>query len=146
MRKTEQAAKPGERKRKLLLALCMAAVSMLITMIFLLGLSFAIANGYLSMERSETMVMLSALFAAALTAFAFCAREGRGAVLTGLAASAMYCLLLLLLELACGTRALLGLEFFKNAICGCAGLLFGCALFAFRKPKLKRRNFKYNRT
>ncbi len=61
--------------------------------------------------------------------------EGKGALYVSLAADLIYSVLLFLLRLPQGNGAIFTPQYFKNVICAGAGILFGCAICIFRKPK-----------
>ncbi len=144
MPKTERMQSGGLLK-KCKSAAIMAGLAVLIALLLLFVIAFLTAKGTIPMERREYYVMLSVFLGASTAALLRCAKEGRGVLKTAGLAFGMYAVLLVLLNLFVNTSSVFTAQYLKNMICAAAGLLFGCAVFAFRKPKQTRKHKRYNR-
>lgn len=118
---------------------------MLIALALLLAIAFLMAKGTIPMERREYYVMLCVFLGTSTAALLRCAKEGRGVLKTAGLAFGMYAVFLVLLNLFIDTSSIFTAQYLKNMICAAAGLLFGCAVFAFRKPKQIRKQKRYNK-
>lgn len=132
-------------RRKMIIAAAMSLSSLLVTLLLLLAAAFAIEKGKLPMEQKEKLVMICVFLGAVPTSFLLNLKEGRGALKTSAAACILYMIMLIILELAFGSETIFNPQLLKNGISVLAGHMFGCAIFAFRKPKHKRHNKRYNK-
>lgn len=144
MRRAEktQASVLGRNVRR---AACMALVSGLITVLLLYVVSAAAAQGKLPLERKEQIVLLCVFLGALPTSIAACIKEGRGVLKTAAVACVVYALLLILVGLFMKSNLNSSVQYLKSVICAGAGMLLGCALYAIRKPKMRRRRRRYNK-
>jgi peptidoglycan/LPS O-acetylase OafA/YrhL len=143
MPKTERMQ--GGMLEKCKCAAIMAGGAVLIALALLFAIAFLTAKGTIPMERREYYVMLSVFLGTSTAALLRCAKEGRGVLKTAGLAFVMYAVLLVLLNLFADTSPVFTSQYLKNMLCAAAGLLFGCAVFAFRKPKQIRKQKRYNR-
>ena len=132
------AGKQNETPRSRIRRAAVAAVlSMMLTSIFLLIVSLCVSKGIFPIEHRERLVMLSVILGALPASLWLNGRGGRGAIGTSVCAAAIFSLLQFLTRLFFETRPIFTPQLLKNEICATAGILFGCAICLFRKPKIK---------
>ena len=125
-------------------AAVLAGLTFALTQLLLIAASAAIISGKLPAERDRQITMLCAFFGAFPTSLLMCAKEGRGVLKTAGAAICAYTLLLILVGAAVKVEPIVSVRLLESVICAGTGMLFGCAVFAFKKPKRKRKARRYN--
>ena len=122
-----------------------SVLSLLLGCAVMLLYACAAARGWLPLARCDHAVMICLFLGAFPAALIMSRKEGRGILKTAAAASGICFLILILLGIAAGSDRIFSTGLLKYAICVCAGLLFGCAIYAFPKPKRKPRKRRYNK-
>ncbi len=133
-----EAVQRGNVKNRAKKAFLTALLSFCMTSIILLILAAFIEKGALQLNDSNWIIMLSAFFGTFPVSYIASRREGRGVLKTAMISGLLYCAILALCRLFAREMSDISGQLLKNMICAIGGFLFGGALYAFKKPRIRR--------